>query len=74
MIPSTLAPIVLSCIVGISIVLMLVRPKGIPEVYWVGSGALLLVILRLVPLKLAGKAIARRFGRLPLPDGNDAAL
>lgn len=54
----TLAPILLSCIVGISIVLMLIRPKGIPEVYWIGSGALLLVIFRLVPLKLAGKAVA----------------
>ena len=58
MIPSTLAPIVLSCIAGLSIVLMLIRPKGIPEVYWIGSGALLLVILKLVPLKLAGKAVA----------------
>ena len=58
MLPAALAPILLSFIVGLSIVLMLIRPKGIPEVYWVGSGALLLVILRLVPLKLAGKAVA----------------
>ena len=55
MVPSTL---VLSCIVGISIMLMLIRPKGIPEVYWISSGALLLVIFRLVPLRLAGKALA----------------
>ena len=37
---------------------MLARPRGIPEVYWVGSGALLLVLLRLIPLKLAGHAVA----------------
>ena len=37
---------------------MLVRPRGIAEVYWVGCGAVLLVALRLIPLKLAGQAIA----------------
>jgi arsenical pump membrane protein len=37
---------------------MLARPRNIPEVYWVGAGALLLVLLRLIPLRLAGKAIA----------------
>jgi arsenical pump membrane protein len=50
--------ILLPVIVGLSIVLMLLRPRGIPEVYWIGSGALLLVLLRLVPLRLAGKAVA----------------
>ncbi len=45
-------------IVGLSILLMLLRPRGIPEVWWIGGGALLLVALRLVPLALAGKAIA----------------
>jgi arsenical pump membrane protein len=37
---------------------MLIRPRNIPEVYWVGAGASLLVLLRLIPLPLAGKAIA----------------
>ena len=37
---------------------MLVRPRGIPEVYWIGAGSLLLVSLRLIPLRLAGHAIA----------------
>ncbi len=37
---------------------MLIRPRGIPEVYWIGGGASLLLALRLVPLKLAGKAVA----------------
>ena len=45
-------------IVGGSILLMLVRPRGVPEVYWVGGGAVLLVGLRLVPLGLAGRAVA----------------
>ena len=52
------APILLPLIVAISIMLMLIRPRGIAEVWWVSSGALLLVVLRLIPLKLAGKAIA----------------
>jgi arsenical pump membrane protein len=39
--------------------LMLLRPRNIPEVYWVGAGALLLIITRLVPLSLAGRAIAK---------------
>ena len=37
---------------------MLIRPRDIAEVYWVGGGALLLLILRLIPLRLAGKAAA----------------
>jgi arsenical pump membrane protein len=50
--------LVLILVVVASIVLMLVRPRGIAEVYWIGGGALLLVALRLVPLGLAGRAIA----------------
>jgi arsenical pump membrane protein len=52
------AHLVLILVVVASIVLMLVRPRGIAEVYWIGGGALLLVLLRLVPLGLAGRAIA----------------
>lgn len=44
-------------ICALSILLMLVRPKNVPEVVWVGAGATLLVVLRLVPLRLAGKAV-----------------
>jgi arsenical pump membrane protein len=58
MISTALAPIMLTSIVGISIILMLVRPRGIPEFYWIGSGALLLVLLRLVPFTLAAHAVA----------------
>ena len=46
-------------IVALSIVLMLARPKDIPEVWWVGTGAVLLIVLRLMPLKLAERAVAR---------------
>ena len=50
--------IVLALIVALSILLMLIRPRDIAEVFWVGGGALLLLILRLIPLRLAGKAAA----------------
>ncbi len=53
------AHILLSVIVALSIVLMLVRPRGIPEVYWVGAGALLLPVLRLVSWGLAGRAVLK---------------
>src|SRR5271156_2104460 len=59
MLPLSVAPILLPAIVGVSILLMLIRPRGIAEVYWIGGGAVLLVVLRLVSFDLAGKAIAR---------------
>ena len=59
MIAPELAHIVLPAIVAVSILLMLIRPKNIPEVYWIGGGALLLIALRLIPLKLAGEAVAK---------------
>ncbi len=57
MIPTAWAHLALPAIVALSILLMLIRPRNIPEVYWVGGGALLLVALRLLPLKVAGKAV-----------------
>jgi arsenical pump membrane protein len=59
MISPVLAQILLALIVGISIVLMLIRPRNIPEVYWIAGGVLLLLALRLVPLQLAGRAVAK---------------
>jgi len=53
------APLLLSLIVVVSIVLMLIRPRNIPEVYWIGGGVLFLLVLRLVPLQLAGRAVAK---------------
>jgi arsenical pump membrane protein len=58
MISASLAHLLLPLIVAVSILLMLIRPRGIPEVYWVGGGALLLLLLRLIPLTLAGRAVA----------------
>jgi arsenical pump membrane protein len=58
MIPIAFAHILLPLIVAISLVLMLVRPRGIAEVWWISGGVLLLLALRLIPLKLAGRAVA----------------
>ncbi|MFC5863157.1 arsenic transporter [Acidicapsa dinghuensis] len=52
------AHIILGIIVALSIAFMLVRPRGIAEIWWVGSGAIALVVFRLIPLRLAGSAIA----------------
>jgi arsenical pump membrane protein len=41
-----------------SIMLMLCRPFGLPEVVWTVAGAALLCLLRLIPLPLAGHAVA----------------
>src|ERR1700733_1590892 len=38
---------------------MLIRPRNIPEVYWIGGGVLFLLVLQLVPLQLAGQAVAK---------------
>jgi arsenical pump membrane protein len=59
MIPAEIAHIVLPLIVATSIALMLMRPRGISEVWWISSGALLLIVLRLIPLKLAGQAVEK---------------
>jgi arsenical pump membrane protein len=53
------AHVVLPGIVGVSILLMLVRPRGVREVWWISGGAVLLVALRLVPLRMAGQAVAK---------------
>lgn len=42
----------------LTIALMLLRPKKIAEAVWVCAGALFLVLLRLVPVKVAGHAVA----------------
>ena len=38
---------------------MLVRPRNIPEVYWIGGGVLSLLFLRLISLPLAGRALLK---------------
>src|SRR5580704_7111568 len=59
MISPALAHLLLWLIVSVSITLMLIRPRNIPEVYWIGGCVVLLLLLRLVPLPLAGRAIAK---------------
>jgi arsenical pump membrane protein len=53
------AHLLLFLIVAISIVLMLIRPRNIPEVYWISAGVLALLIFRLVPLQLAAHAVTK---------------
>ena len=55
----SLAHALLAGIVAMSIVLMLIRPRNIPEIWWIGGGVFLLLVLRLVPLSLAGRAAAK---------------
>jgi arsenical pump membrane protein len=59
MIPAGIGHVVLPLIVVISILLMLARPHAIPEVWWISGGVLLLIVLGLVPLRLAGQAVAK---------------
>jgi arsenical pump membrane protein len=59
MIPPGFAPILLFVIVGISILLMLIRPRNIAEAYWISGGVFLLLILRLITLTLAVHAAAK---------------
>jgi arsenical pump membrane protein len=53
------AHVLISLIVAISILLMLIRPRNTPEVYWIGGGVGLLLALRLITLRLAVKASAK---------------
>ena len=56
--PAAVAHILLPAIVAISVLLMLLRPRNIAEVWWISAGAFMLVALRLIPLKLAASAVA----------------
>jgi arsenical pump membrane protein len=59
MIPVATAPVVLCVVVAISILLMLIRPRNIPEVYWICAGIVVLLVLRLISLKLTGHALLK---------------
>ncbi|MGA7375788.1 MAG: SLC13 family permease [Candidatus Sulfotelmatobacter sp.] len=56
-----LAHLLLSTIVAVSVMLMLIRPRGVPEVYWISGGVLLLLGLRLISLRLALHASSKAF-------------
>jgi len=51
-----LVPILISFIVAISILFMLIRPRNVPEVYWVSAGVVVLLGLRLITFRLAERA------------------
>jgi arsenical pump membrane protein len=53
------ATVFIALVVATSILLMLLRPRGIAEVWWVCGGALALVVLRFIPLRLAAAAVAK---------------
>jgi arsenical pump membrane protein len=55
----SLAHLLLSLIVGSSILLMLIRPRNLPEAYWIGGGVLLLLLFRLVSWQLAAHAVVK---------------
>jgi arsenical pump membrane protein len=54
-----LAHLLISCIIAFSIALMLIRPRAVPEVYWISGGVLLLLVLRLIDLRLAWNAFSK---------------
>ena len=54
-----ISQLLLVIIVALSILLMLIRPGNIAEVYWIGAGVLLLLGLGLAPVRLAGRAAAQ---------------
>ncbi len=56
-----LATILIWTVSLISILLMLVRPRGIAEVYWAGGGALVLIVSGLISLRAAGQAVRAGF-------------
>ncbi|HWF37693.1 MAG TPA: SLC13 family permease [Candidatus Acidoferrales bacterium] len=55
---ASIVPVAVGIIVAISILLMLVRPRNIAEVYWIAAGVFLLLVFRLIPARAAGCAAA----------------
>jgi arsenical pump membrane protein len=53
-----MAHVLIWSIAALSIAFMLFRPFRLPEALWATSGAILLCIFKLIPLSLAGKAVA----------------
>lgn len=61
MLSPAFAQLLILCIVGVSVLLMLIRPHNLAEVYWISGGVILLLALRLIGFGLAwlacGKAL-----------------
>jgi hypothetical protein len=58
----------------VSIALMLIRPRGIPEVYWIGAGHALRDPSRPGAPSSRWTRCCKGVGRLPLPHRHDAAI
>jgi len=59
MIPAATAPVVICFVIAISILLMLIRPRNMPEVYWISGGVVVLLGLRLITLQLTEHALLK---------------
>jgi len=59
MIPAGMAPVILALVVVTSILLMLIRPRNVPEVYWISAGVALLLALRLISFRLTERALVK---------------
>lgn len=59
MIAPGFANVAICVIIGVSILLMLIRPRNIPEAYWISAGVFVLLALRLISLQLAAHAAAK---------------
>jgi arsenical pump membrane protein len=61
MLPPGTTQVLIVSIIAVSVILMLIRPRGVAEVYWISGGVILLLGLRLIDLQLAwhasGKAL-----------------
>ena len=55
----SIAHLLLFTIIAISVVLMLIRPRGLPEFYWISGGVLLLLLLHLIDLRLTWNAFGK---------------
>lgn len=59
MIPPATAPVVVCLVVAVSILLMLIRLRNIPEAYWISGGVVVLLGLRLINLQLTELALLK---------------
>jgi len=59
MIPLAATPILILLIIAASIVLMLMRPRDIAEVYWISGGVALLLASRLITWRLTERALLK---------------
>lgn len=59
MIAPSPAHMMIAAIIAVSVLLMLIRPRNIPEAYWISGGVLVLLALRLITPQLVAHAMAK---------------